>query len=117
MGEGETNPPSLISQGQQMAYTISVSMTGAKVQGELFEIKRPQVQGTDEHSPINQMKAQVPTPWEKFITDRSLNFSDFCRDSVACAYENGKRAPLTDLQSRWYFVEYWRKKVWGRGNS
>ena len=101
-----------------MLATIShVSLPSINLADKHEDCDRSGPQAMREHSPINQMKAQVPTPWEKFITDRSLNFSDFCRDSVACAYENGKRAPLADLQSRWRFVEHWREKVWGRGNS
>ena len=99
-----------------MAYTISVSMTGAKVQGELFEMKKTEnVRYSFE--PIDQMKAQVPKLWEKFITESKLNFSDFCRDDGACSYENGKRAPLADLQSRWRCIAYWREKIWGKGIS
>lgn len=80
---------------------------GMNVQGELFAEKKP-LAVVECYKPASP-EAQLPESWVKYYYNRSLNFSDFCRDSHATKYENGKTADKADLQSRWRTIEWWRK--------
>lgn len=95
-----------------MSLTISVD-SGMRVQGDLFADKKAVVanhQYTIGSEWMERAKAQLPTSWLRFAVNTSLNFSDFCRDSSATKYENGKRADNADLQSRWRTILWWRAK-------
>lgn len=95
-----------------MSLTISVD-SGMRVQGDLFADKKAvpaNVASQVGSEWMERAKAQLPTSWLKFAVNTSLNFSDFCRDSSATKYENGKRADNADLQSRWRCILWWRAK-------